>query len=213
LFGPVLRWSRQEDLYHLLAAPASGVGYPHGDADVLPGVRRRRTVESLIAPCVYPRPWPNGGRVLPVDPSADERRALANANAAGALWRQFEGLKERSRAEAGIGPLRPDQMAAGIWWTSTAARWVDWWAGHMLGGRGRELLRLIREALSCRWGRSRRPTLSISGRRCSTKALLRAGMVGATGVEPVASSVSANNREPLCGRSFSQVARDRRGRS
>jgi hypothetical protein len=38
-------------------------------------------------------------------------------------------------------------------------------------------------------------------------------LVGATGFEPVTSSVSANHREPLCGRPFSQVAPDRRGRS
>jgi hypothetical protein len=39
------------------------------------------------------------------------------------------------------------------------------------------------------------------------------GMVGAGGVEPPSSSVSAKCKEPLCGRSFSQVAPDRRGRS
>jgi hypothetical protein len=38
-------------------------------------------------------------------------------------------------------------------------------------------------------------------------------VVGATGFEPVTSSVSANHREPLCGRPLSQVASDRRGRS
>jgi len=37
--------------------------------------------------------------------------------------------------------------------------------------------------------------------------------MGATGFEPVTSSVSANSREPLCGRPFSQVAPDRKGRS
>jgi hypothetical protein len=45
------------------------------------------------------------------------------------------------------------------------------------------------------------------------KALLKAGVVGAGGVEPPSSSVSAKSREPLCGRPFSQVALDRRGRS
>ena len=79
-----------------------------------PGVRRRRTVESLIAPRVYPRPWPNGRHVLPADPSADECRALVNPHAAGALWRQFEGLKSGRRRVVGIGSLRPDQMAAGL---------------------------------------------------------------------------------------------------
>jgi hypothetical protein len=39
------------------------------------------------------------------------------------------------------------------------------------------------------------------------------GMVGAGGVEPPSSSVSAKCKEPLCGRSFLQVAPDRRGRS
>src|SRR6266545_3385583 len=38
-------------------------------------------------------------------------------------------------------------------------------------------------------------------------------VVGATGFEPVTSSVSAKCKEPLCGRSFLQVAPDRRGRS
>ena len=62
------------------------------------GARRCRSVESLIPPaCTRGR-----GRTvvssLPADPSAAERRALVNANAAGALWRQFEGLKERSPA-------------------------------------------------------------------------------------------------------------------
>jgi hypothetical protein len=38
-------------------------------------------------------------------------------------------------------------------------------------------------------------------------------LVGATGFEPVTSSVSANSGEALCGPPFSQVAVDRRGRS
>jgi hypothetical protein len=56
-------------------------------------------------------------------------------------------------------------------------------------------------------------TPSIEGMRRSAKALLNAGAVGAGGVEPPSSSVSAKFREPLGGRPFSQVARDRRGRS
>jgi hypothetical protein len=36
-------------------------------------------------------------------------------------------------------------------------------------------------------------------------------VVGATGFEPVTSSVSANHREPLCYPPLSQVAADRRG--
>jgi DNA-binding CsgD family transcriptional regulator len=43
--------------------------------------------------------------------------------------------------------------------------------------------------------------------------LVSAVLVGATGFEPVTSSVSAKYRELLCGRPFSQVAPDRRGRS
>jgi hypothetical protein len=35
-------------------------------------------------------------------------------------------------------------------------------------------------------------------------------LVGATGFEPVTSSVSANNGEPLCSTPFSQVAPDRK---
>jgi hypothetical protein len=42
------------------------------------------------------------------------------------------------------------------------------------------------------------------------KALLIASVVGAGGVEPPSSSVSANHREPLCYPPFSQVASDRR---
>jgi hypothetical protein len=38
-------------------------------------------------------------------------------------------------------------------------------------------------------------------------------LVGATGFEPVTSSVSAKSREPLCGSPFPQVTRDRKGRS
>jgi hypothetical protein len=36
-------------------------------------------------------------------------------------------------------------------------------------------------------------------------------MVGATGFEPVTSSVSAKSREPLCSEPFSQVGSDRMG--
>jgi len=39
------------------------------------------------------------------------------------------------------------------------------------------------------------------------------GMVGAGGVEPPSSSVSARSREPLCGRPFPQVTLDRKARS
>jgi hypothetical protein len=41
--------------------------------------------------------------------------------------------------------------------------------------------------------------------------LLRGLMVGATGIEPVTSSVSATHREPLCGRPFRQVTLNRNG--
>ena len=47
----------------------------------------------------------------------------------------------------------------------------------------------------------------------SIKALLSSTMVGATGFEPVTSSVSAKHREPLCSAPFSQVAFDRRWQS
>ena len=42
-------------------------------------------------------------------------------------------------------------------------------------------------------------------------ALVRRLMVGATGFEPVTSSVSANNGEALCYPPLSQVAADRKG--
>jgi hypothetical protein len=38
-------------------------------------------------------------------------------------------------------------------------------------------------------------------------------LVGATGFEPVTSSVSANGREALCGSPFPQVATNRKWRS
>ena len=56
------------------------------------------------------------------------------------------------------------------------------------------------------------PTPSIEGTKASAEALLRLGVVGATGFEPVTSSVSANPREPLCSTPFSQVGSDRRCR-
>ncbi len=40
--------------------------------------------------------------------------------------------------------------------------------------------------------------LAPAGRLSQQKALLSRGMVGATGFEPVTSSVSAKHREPLC---------------
>ena len=39
--------------------------------------------------------------------------------------------------------------------------------------------------------------------------LVRAGVVGATGFEPVTSSVSAKHKKPLCRTPFSQVTSDR----
>jgi len=47
----------------------------------------------------------------------------------------------------------------------------------------------------------------------SAKALVRSGVVGAGGVGPPSSSVSANGREALCGWPFPQVAANRRCRS
>jgi hypothetical protein len=44
-----------------------------------------------------------------------------------------------------------------------------------------------------------------------TRPDLRLYVVGATGFEPVTSSVSAKSREPLCSEPFSQVGSDRRG--
>ena len=54
----------------------------------------------------------------------------------------------------------------------------------------------------CGWGGAGRPIAF---------PLVRAYVVGATGFEPVTSSVSAKPREPLCYRPFSQVTFDRRG--
>jgi hypothetical protein len=51
---------------------------------------------------------------LLADPSA-ERRVLANANADGTLWRGSRSEAAIVSGVAGIGPLRPDQMAAGLW--------------------------------------------------------------------------------------------------
>src|SRR5215207_7463565 len=66
--------------------------------------------------------------------------------------------------------------------------------------------------LSCRWGLSTIGRLATRRTTESTKALLSRGVVGATGFEPVTSSVSAKHREPLCQEPFSQVTTDRRGR-
>ena len=54
----------------------------------------------------------------------------------------------------------------------------------------------------------RRPTTPWSS-KCAGQVYV----VGAGGVEPPSSSVSAKCKEPLCGRSFLQVVPDRRGRS
>ena len=114
-----------------------------------------RSLGRLVAPRLYPRPWPNDVTCLPALPSAAERRAVVDANATGALWRPFEGLKASS-AGAVSGPCGPIRWRRGA---GGRLHRLDGGlvAGHMLGGPGRELLRLIREALSCRWGRSRRP--------------------------------------------------------
>ena len=65
--------------------------------------------------------------------------------------------------------------------------------------------------LSCRWGLSTIGRLATRRTTEALKALLSRGVVGATGFEPVTSSVSANNGEPLCSAPFPQVASDRRG--
>jgi hypothetical protein len=59
---------------------------------------------------------------LPADPSAAERRALVNANAAEALWRQFEGLKERSPAGSRCRALASRSDGGRAWWTRAPAR-------------------------------------------------------------------------------------------
>jgi hypothetical protein len=56
------------------------------------------------------------------------------------------------------------------------------------------------------------PVSSIGETKRCTEALLRRGVVGAGGVEPPSSSVSANHWEPLCYPPFSQVGSDRRCR-
>src|SRR5215216_4073935 len=48
---------------------------------------------------------------------------------------------------------------------------------------------------------------------CPAFLLVTDYLVGLGGLEPPASSLSAKYREPLCGRPFSQVTLDRRGRS
>jgi hypothetical protein len=109
----------------------------------------------------------------------------------------------QSRAHAS----RPDCGAASGWMSEPAV--VELWVPHRLGSPRKRTPWLSREALSCRWGPGHRRSLSISRTHRSTKALLNRYMVGATGFEPVTSSVSANCREPLCGRPFSQVAVNR----
>ena len=76
--------------------------------------------------------------------------------------------------------------------------------------RGRDHLWLSREELSGRWTPTSPPIPSSSEASKSTKALLKADMVGATGFEPVTSSMSANSGEALCYPPFPQVAFNRR---
>jgi hypothetical protein len=69
---------------------------------------------------------------------------------------------------------------------------------HRFGSPQKRTPWLSREVLSCRWGLSTTCRLATRGTTESTKALLSRSVVGATGFEPVTSSVSANHREPLC---------------
>ena len=86
-------------------------------------------------------------------------------------------------------------------------------APDMLGSRGREHLWLNREVFSGRCTQPPRRSAysrdALSLRKpCSTRVWW-----ARQDFKPVTSSVSAKYREPLCGRPFSQVARDRRCRS
>jgi hypothetical protein len=69
----------------------------------------------------------------------------------------------------------------------------------------------ISKVLSWPLDSPRRGIPVLDGPSDCTKALVKPGMVGAGGVEPPSSSVSAICKEPLCGRPFSQVASDRKG--
>jgi hypothetical protein len=91
--------------------------------------------------------------------------------------------------------MRPDQVVARDL-GSTSEPAVGGAEGLLtcLLRRGTELLWLSREEFSGRWTRTSPPIPSSSEASKSTKALLRADMVGATGFEPVTSSVSGHAR-------------------
>jgi hypothetical protein len=88
----------------------------------------------------------------------------------------------------------------------------SWRTTHRFGSPQKRTPWLDREVLSCRWRLRRHLLQGIGCTAGSAKALLNKGYGGATGFEPVTSSVSANGGEALCGSPFPQLAADRRRR-
>jgi hypothetical protein len=92
----------------------------------------------------------------------------------------------------GVEKLLPARMRVGA-----LRGWSDP-KSHKFGSPQKRTPWLNKEVLSCRWGPAHYRSPAISGRAGSTKALLSRAVVGATGFEPVTSSVSAKPQEPLC---------------
>ena len=96
-----------------------------------------------------------------------------------------------------LGLVGPDELAARSL-GGVGAGGGSWRTTHRFGGPQKRTPWLNREVLSCRWRLRRHLLQGIGCTAGSAKALLNRAMVGATGVEPVTSSVSAKPREPLC---------------
>jgi hypothetical protein len=109
-----------------------------------------------------------------------------------------------------LGLVGPDELAARSLGGCLSRWWGDWRATHRFGSPQKRTPWLNREVLSCRWCLRRHRPQGHQGTVESTKALLNSTIVGATGFEPVTSSVSAKPGEPLCYTPFSQVALNRR---
>ena len=140
--------------------------------------------------------WPS--RVL-----LDQLRRLDQVSSANAWIRLGECLYRITLALVG-----PDELAARSLESEPVVG--SWRTTHRFGSPQKRTPWLNREVLSCRWRLRRHLLQGIGCTAGSAKALLNRAMVGATGFEPVTSSVSANRGEALCYPSLSQVASDRR---
>ena len=127
----------------------------------------------------------------------------APATRPGRFW-QMSGSGWQVLVPIGLGLNDPDEVAARFLGGWLSRWWRNWRATHGSTARTREHLGYLRWRLRCY-----RPQ-GIRGAAGSAQALLSSTVVGATGFEPVTSSVSANHRQPLCEAAFSQVTINRR---